>query len=761
MKVRCFLPSTLDELQEELKRQGISLQKFFLDENIDPAKRHNILLNALGTEENVKFFEDTVYENIITPALQKQAEKELEKENIKKNIIDDIVMNRIRRLRGRMSPEYESMYLEKLVQEDMKLALNQKQSESLVEAQNSVDAALEDLNNAIAEAKDENGNPLFNVKSYKDIYKETDMQKIKNNDELHKKYITLGLAIRKYQQTYADISQELLSQGWRAVGQKILGSTRSAILSADLSFGRNISNMFFVHPGIGFKAWWKGLQRTGGDLWYGTSTDANGYTKQDYAWAEIYAHPNVISGRLKQLGVNIGITEEQFLNSYITQLTEKSEEYSRTAKNKLVRAGTTALRPVLRLYSASESGFNMAVNMARFTYANMMIDLYDAKTKADIKLLKENGIGDLIMEQTGRWNGLKGGKDVMDKVSFYMMAMRWTASRIATVKNTIYAPVAIADWAKRAITKKGIKNLDTFYFNKQNVDKGRSAVGLVIGMPFISALISAAISDDDQKDYWEKVLASWNPTEDYGKIVFGKTRFDMTFGVAPVITSVAKTIKLYIDPEFGKDSWDPLARFLKNRQAPIISILNGLYEHGRTAFDETYLPKDIMNQPETMWHFARGIFLPIYVDSIIENFGEDRDPDITTLEASAAIVADVIGIGATTYSERATKAEILEKWGKASPLAQIGKSTKLYNELSPEQFEKAEEDMERMYIAEANKLLRSSKYKTMSKGEKEDAVKKLHRDIQNELSIKYGIKEKPKGKTKKSKKSVAKKPEKK
>ena len=109
MKVRCFLPSTLDELQEELKRQGISLQKFFLDENIDPETRHNILLNALGTEENVKFFEDTVYENIITPALQKQAEKELEKENIKKNIIDDIVMNRIRRLRGRMSPEYESM----------------------------------------------------------------------------------------------------------------------------------------------------------------------------------------------------------------------------------------------------------------------------------------------------------------------------------------------------------------------------------------------------------------------------------------------------------------------------------------------------------------------------------------------------------------------------------------------------------------------------------------------------------------------------
>lgn len=749
MKEKCFLPSTLDELQTELKNQGISLQKFFLDENIDPAKRHDILLNVLGTEENVKFFQDTVYENIITPALQKQAERELAKENIKKNIIDDIVMNRIRRLQGRMSPEYESMYLEKLVQQDMKMALNQEQSESLVAAQNSVDAALEDLNTAIAEAKDENGNPLFNVKSYKDIYKESDVQKIHENDKLYQKYLTLGLAIRKYQQTYADISQDLLSKGWKAVGQKILGSTRSAVLSADLSFGRNISNMFFVRPGIGFKAWWKGTNRTFSDLWYGTEKDKNGYTKQDYAWAEIYAHPNVISGRLKQLGVNIGITEEQFLNSYITQLTEKSEEYSRTGENKTKKALATAARPVLRLYAASESGFNMAVNTARFMYANAMIDLYDAKTTADVKLLKENGVGDLIMEQTGRWNGLKGDKALVDKISFYVMAMRWTASRITTVKNIRYIPATIADIAKKVSGKQGIQSLDTFYLNKPNVDKGRSALGLVIAMPFFAGLLSAALSDDDEKDYWERALDSWDLTGDFGKVVFGKTRFDLTAGIAPIITTVAKTAKQMWNPKYGKDSWDPVARFLKNRQAPIISILNGFYEHSRAAFDDTYLPKDIMDQPETLNAFLRGIFLPIYVDSMIESFGGDRDEDISTLEASAAIVADVIGIGAVTYSDRATKAEILEKWGKASPLAQIGTGTKLYNELSDEEFKKAEQDMERMYMTEAQKLMRSPKYKTMSKEEKDAAVTKIHRDIQNELSIKYGVKAKPKTSSKK------------
>jgi hypothetical protein len=736
MKERCLLPSTLEELQEELKNQGISLQKFFLDENIDPQQRHDILLNVLGTEEQVKFFEDTVYENILAPALQKQAQKELEKENIKKNIIDDMVMNRIRRLRGRMSPEYESMYLEKLVQEDMKMALNQEQAESLVEAQNSVEAALEDLNIAISEAKDENGNALFDVKSYKDIYKEVDVQKIRDNDKLYKKYLTLGLAIRKYQQTHADISQDILSKGIKAVGQKILGSTRSAILSADLSFGRNISNMFFVKPGIGFKSWWKGASRTFTDLWYGTQKDANGYTKQDYAWAEIYAHPNVISGRLKQLGVNIGITEEQFLNSYITQFTEKSEEYSRSSEKTLLKVGATAIRPILRLYSASESGFNMAVNMARFMYANTMIDLYDAKTKADIKVLKENGIGDLIMEQTGRWNGLKGDKALVDKISFYVMAMRWTMSRIATAKNIKYIPATIVGAIKP------IRSLDAFYFNKQNVDKGRSALGLVIAMPLIAALISAGLNDDDEKDYWEKVLDSWDLTGDYGKVVFGKTRFDLTFGLAPVVTTVAKTIKQMLNPQYGKDAWDPVARFIRNRQAPIISIITGAYEHGRTIFDDSYLPKDIMGQPETAGAFIRGMLLPIYVDSIIQNFGGDRDEDISTLEASAAIFSDIIGIGAVTYSDKASKSEILEKWGKASPLAQISKSTNLYKKLSHEEFIKAEKEMETMYMSEANKLMKSAKYKSMSRDKRDAELQKIHRKITDKLSEKYGVKKK-------------------
>lgn len=735
MKERCLLPSSIDALQEELQRQHISIQKFFLDENVDPQQREAILTSALGSKENADFFVDTVYDEIITPLLQRNAVKALEKEGLKQNVVEDMVLNRIRRLQGRMSPEYENMYLEKLVQEDMKMALSQEQSETLVEAQNSVDAALEDLNNAM------NQSGKFDGKSFKDLYKEDDINKIKEDDNLYQKYLTLGLSVVKYNKTYSDIAQSLLETGAGAVAKKIVGSTRSAILSADLGFGRNISNMFFISPKTGFKSWWKGAVRSVQDFWYGKETDKNGYTKQDYAWAEIYAHPNVISGRLKQLGINIGITEEPFLNSYITQLTEKSEEASRDKEASALKRGAAfAARPILRLYASSESGFNMAVNYARFTYANMMIDLYDAKTKQDIKKLKENGIGDLIMEQTGRWNGLKGSKEVVDKLSFYMMAMRWTASRIATVKNIIYAPAAIAD----IVAPKGVKTLDASYFNKRNVDKGRSAVGIVFGMATFAALLSAALSEDDEKDYWERFLDSMDVTKDYGKVVFGKTRFDVTFGIAPVITTVAKTIKNYLYPTYGNDVWDPGARFFKNRQAPIISIIVGSLEHARATIDETFLPTDIIGEPETFSEFIRGITLPIYVDSIIEYTGEDKDPDVSTLEASAAILSDVIGISATTYSKKATKSEIVEKWGAASPLAQIGFNTTLYKELPRDEFKQASKEMSDLYMQKATNLINSPSYNSMSREEKDKVLQKLHTTVMNEIKEKHGLSRKKK-----------------
>lgn len=732
MKAKCILPSTLDELQEELEKQHISIQKFFLDENVDPKKRNDILLSALGTQDNVDFFVDTVYEDIITPLLKQKAAKELAREKIKQNIVDDMVLNRIRRIRGRLSPTYEEMYLDKLVQEDMKMALTSDQSEALVEAQASVDSALEDLNIAIESSG------KFGGRSFLDIYKDSDVQELEKDDALFAKKQALGLAIVKYNKTYSDIAQALLDKQAGAVAKKIVGSSRTALLSGDLSFGRNISNMLFVSPKTFGKSWVKGFARTMQDIWYGDEKDKYGYTKKDYALAEIYSHPNVVSGRLKQLGVNIGITEEPFLNSGIMQIFEGAEAVSRGEKTigksevtqKAAKTVATALRPVTRLYSASESGFDMAVDYARFTYANMMIDLFDAKTKQDVKRLKDNGIGDLIMEQTGRWNGLKGGKDVVDQFSFWLTAMRWTASRISTAKNIIYAPVAVAD----IVSSKGIKSLDSSYWNKRNVDKGRSAVGIVVGMGVMSALASAALDEDSDKDFWEKFLNHLFSTKDYGKIVFGKTRFDMTFGVAPVITMVAKTGQLAWTQEYGKDMWDPLATFIKNRRAPFVSLTIGALEHIRATVDEDYLPVDIFNQPETLGEFATSVLLPIYANNIVQSFVRERDPEVSSLEASAAIFADIIGIGAATYSERASKAEILEKWGKASPLAQISARTKLAQTLSKEEFIETQKEMQERYLSEASLLMSRSDFNSMSREEKDKELMKLHKKIQSDIS---------------------------
>lgn len=742
MKAECILPSSFDELQETLNKMGISIQQFFLDERIDPKQRQDILTAALG-ENGAKNFTEVANAKI-EKYLAAKAKKELERENIKENIVEDVVLNRIRRLQGKLSPEYEGMYLEKLVQDELKLTVSQKQSEALVEAQASIDASLESLNRSIAEAKDSKGEPLFKAKAYKDIYKNEDIEKIHKDPALHAKYLQLGLAIRKYNLLHGEIQQQVLEQGAGAVFKKIVGSTRSAILSADLSFGRNIGNMLFVSPKTFWKSWWNGVTRTLTDVIYGTSKDKHGYTKQDYAWAEMYAHPNVVSGRLKQLGVNIGITEEQFLESYWAKGTEQVEEYSRKGESAVGRKLAQAARPIARLYSASESGFTTAVNMARFTYANTMIEAYNANTKADIKILKEAGVGDLIMEQTGRLNGLNDKKWV-DRLSFVMMAMRWTGSRISTATNIWRAGATIADLATRG----KVKSLEGKYLNKTNVDKGRSALGLVIGMPLIAAAISAALDENEDLDYWDKFLKSFDPVSgDYGKIVFGKTRFDVTFGVASVISTVAKTIDLMITKQYGKDSWDPVARFLRNRQAPVLSIMSGAVEHVWAGLDETHLPTDIMGEPETITEYARGVLLPIYVDNIISAFGKDKDPEVSAMEATLGIVSDFIGISASTYSSRKSKADILEEWGAASPLAKIGNRSNLATKLSKEEFKQAQEEMRDIYLDEASRLMNSAVFQSLSKEEKDKELQKLHRRVTDHLSVLHGVSAKPKKKNK-------------
>lgn len=702
--VECILPEKLDELFIGIEQSGHTMSD--LVTKMSDQQRMKLLDKYIGTEK-AQMVNDFLVDTYVRPALEEQLKGE---EGLSKKQISDLVLNRVRRMKGEISEQIENLYFDNAVADIMKFNIDEKDAVALSQAQQTVDARLEDLQDSLGE------------KDYFDMWSTEELNNL--TDEQKQLKLKLGLAIRKYQKLYKEIYEKNVLKTATGKFGRIVGSTRAFVLSADTSFLRQLSNMFFVNTKAASKGWWEGQKTFWREFIKGDQADAEGLTKADYVWAEIYSHPNVLNGTAKRLGINITITEEPFVGSVLG---------TKTAEQVASKVPLGSL--TLRAFSASENAFDLSVALARFTAMNSLIDVY----QNDIKAMQNAKIGEQINEVTGRWvPKTQKGKQrltpaLSETISLYVMAFRWTASRIATAKNIIYAPAMFS------------KSLTGKYFNKANAMRGQAAVGQVIIMSMLGALGSAAFDDDKDKDFFQKFWDKWTDFEgDYGKLVIGKTRFDVTFGVASIIQTAARAIKKAINPSYSQKWYDPIMRFLTYRQSPLVSAGVSGVSQLRAVFDDSYMPKDVVGNPQTFSSYLRSIFLPIFVDSAIE-YGFDEDPEVGTLEAASAVVADWFGVSATTYS-KAGKLQVLEEWGKRSPLAQISKRSNLYAKLSPEEFAKAEEEMETIYMDEATKLANSNYFKNMTTEQKDAELKKLHRKVTDRLSKKYVVTAKSKKK---------------
>lgn len=599
----CLLPDVIKQTRKTINEAGgfSALRTMTAQQRIELFAKD---MDLPGQTSTAEWFNRQIENRIFKPG-QIQATKDwlkkLEKKKIKISNKEGII-DRITNKKDVFNPKHEG-FAGGLAKQALGFEITQEDAKTLFDKATTANEARKAL--------------LTIVPNYTEL---TTEELAKLDDAAVKARAEYGKTLVDFQHTYEDINlkaQTLAYAQKNFVGKafdkilKIAGNIKSVKASFDISYLRQIQSAAYVNKDAAWEAW-----KTGGRAWLATKEEA------DTILGEILTRPNAITGRYNQFGIEVGIKEEAFPESWISQILDK---YGLEKINAFRR---------------SETAFNIALQSAR---ANLFDWMWE-QSNGDIKLLKEQNVGEAINTVTGRGNvAVLTPNDPRSQriINNLLFAPKWLASRVRAFTDLQY----IGELGK--ITPQGIR--------------AKAAVGNVI-MTAVSIALAALIwgLDDDDK---RKPGSLFDPrSSDFGKVVIGRTRFDLTAGTATLITLTSRlgtlqsrTLKGTLRPV----EWqDVLGRFLEGKSSPglqaannirqEIMYLTGLSEKAATDFmGKEYKKED--------WLRIVGQYLaPISVEAVAEtgaiivNEGLGKESWV----AVTGVVADIIGIGANTYDKK-------------------------------------------------------------------------------------------------------------
>lgn len=601
----CLLPEAIQETKQAISEAGgfSALREMTAQQRIDLFAKH---LDLPGKTTTAEWFNRQIEQRVFKPG-QIQATKDwlkkLEKKKIKISNKEGIV-DRILNKKDVFNPKYEG-FAEGLAKQALGFEVSREDAQTLFDKADTANEARKNL--------------LALVPNYTELTEE----ELKNLDEKAlKARAELGKALVDFQRTYEDINlkTQLVDFGQKnLVGKafdkllRIAGNIKSMKASFDISYWRQIQSSAYVNPSAAWDAW-----KAGGKAWLATKEEA------DTLLGDILTRPNAIAGRYNQFGIEVGIKEEAFPESWISKIIDK--------------AGLERFNAFRR----SETAFNIAIQTAR---ANMFDWMWE-QTNGDIKLLKEQDVGEAINTITGRGSMAiiadKKSPEAQRIMNHLLFAPKWLASRIRAITDLQY----LGELGQ--MTPQGIR--------------AKAAVGNVLMIAASVALASLIWGLDDDDD--RKPGTLFDPrSSDFGKVVIGRTRFDLTGGTVSLITLASRlgtghsrTGKGTVRPVKWQDI---IGRFLEGKKAPGIQVadnirqeilyLTGMRETAATDFNDKELKVED-------WYKIIGDYIaPISLESAVVTGAEIVKEGKIGKEQWGAImgvVADIIGIGANTYDKK-------------------------------------------------------------------------------------------------------------
>lgn len=716
----CILPDELKKLRTAIKEKG-GMRAFRRMKTKDRIKFLSQYVDMPGHTENGVWLNKEFERRLLKPA-QIAGAKEWLKKTSKKGLSDTskkAILDRIASHKDVMVPRKGQPFMESLVKQVMGFELNADSAKKMFELSQSINELKKNL-----------------LKIAPDYYSYTSAQlkdAVEKNPEIIDARAKLGAKLLEFQAEYekASLDAQIAELKEKGVGAKIInklttvaGNIKSLKASVDISYLRQLQSLAYVD----FKSFWNAWKK-GGSVFITLDKAAN---KADTLMADLLTRPNALNGNYKKFGVDVGMKEEAFPESWAGKHIN--------------------FLPIER----SERAFNIAIQTGRADLFDKMYEKNVERLGVDgaTKLLTSQKVGDFINTVTGRGKVpfLVSNSETQNRiVNNLLFAPKWLASRIETLYDIKYA-------------FKGETYKNTWS------PEAKRAQNAALNIAFMAVLIPAVkafiwgVDDDDERTMEQFLRATYDPrSSDFGKIVLGDTRFDLTTGTAGILTLLARvgsgsTVDLSgvkKDAKWG----DVVSRFLEGKASPGVRVLYDAVYAPLFGGDKTMMGKDSVwkisdkTTEEAIEHVAMAVMdfiAPISLQSLIE-LGVDSGKGQADWYQALGVVADFVGVAANTYdvadkdkgkSSQAIKTEkqIAFATNKSPISSKLANNVKIFEDKTDEEIRKIREEFANELGQLEDKLINSSKFKKASAGEKDAML----RAMRKKLYAKYKTKYKPK-----------------
>ena len=714
----CIRKEDIQNAKKALSEQGYSLSRLH-KAYPTTQERVDFLSKQFGSEEEAKYFNNK-YENYLLKK-QKDKLKEWAKKAGKKGIDTSTTKSLLEKIDSLSkvlgNTSQDKPFLNGLVKQKLGFYVTQEEANQI-----------KSLNDNIISSKKE----LLKVMPDYLTYNRERYAEALSDPEKAEKIIDLAVRISMMKEVYdaakisADKAERLGKATFKiningketSLGEAlttIAGNIKSVKASFDISWGRQLTSAFLSGDKAIAKAAGKGWKE-GLNAWkevVKANTDEERQNKIRILEGLLMVRPNALNGNYARLGVAVGMQEEAFPESVATKIP--------LAKN---------------IFIASEKGFNIAIQTARAEITDALIDMGGG----DIGMLKEQNAGQFVNELTGRGKLPFNNPNAERAINALLFAPRYLSSSIAQIYNIKYA----AKWGLNAL-----KGKETGMIDKMRAKASMTQLALFAALiPAIKGILRAMDDDDPHgDDYWERFFSAYEMrSSDFGKIVLGDTRIDVSAGLDGLITLAARVVSgktVSISGVKREKNWsDVIGAFTEGKLSPAARVV---IDGWRLISEEE--PKNFMYQPITVKGLASDVFLPISV----ENLTELTMPTENRYAQVVGIIADIVGLGANTYgiaekdlgkSDELKKAEFDLAWKLDRNPSDIkpSKSSNIMKKLSGTRQEHAIEEYSKMYNEQATKLVKSAQFQKMTAEEQSDALTKVRQGVNKAIKKKYGLK---------------------